>query len=527
MRGRAVGLGWILPLVFVAADIAGAAPWEKLVMPGDLATAHAELESDCTQCHQPFEATGERELCLVCHEDVASDLAASVGLHGLDPAIGEGACRACHPDHRGRDFDITGLDPDVFDHGFTDMPLEGAHAATDCGACHAAGERSREAATDCFSCHREDDSHEGRLGEDCGECHDAVAWKRAEFDHAQTRFALDGAHRDVGCAMCHVGAVYEETPSECVSCHRLDDSHEGGFGEDCGSCHTSEAWKRSAFDHDKTGFALEGHHETATCESCHVEPPGELELPESCVGCHRTDDAHRGSYGEECGDCHSAVEWKTSSFDHERDGGLALAGAHASATCRSCHVDSLETPLEAERCADCHRDDDPHEGGLDGDCGECHTEQLWSKDIRFDHDLAAFPLLGLHALVNCEECHLSPAFAKTDSRCVDCHRQGDPHESRLGPECASCHNPNGWPIWKFDHDLQTSFELHGTHIGAACESCHRTATAGPVRAASDCYSCHVSEDAHRGRFGRSCGSCHGEQDWEQATFGGRVPGGRR
>lgn len=30
---------------------------------------------------------------------------------------------------------------------------------------------------------------------------------------------------------------------DCVSCHRIDDVHDGQFGRDCGRCHGSESFK--------------------------------------------------------------------------------------------------------------------------------------------------------------------------------------------------------------------------------------------------------------------------------------------
>ena len=53
-------------------------------------------------------------------------------------------------------------------------------------------------------------------------------------------------------------------------------------------------------------------------------------------------------------------------------------------------------------------------------CERCHGDAGWDRDLFFEHDLTAFPLLGLHAVVACEQCHASPAFRDADSRCIAC-----------------------------------------------------------------------------------------------------------
>jgi len=219
--------------VLLSTGAANAIEWEKLVMPGDLAALHADLENDCQQCHRPFDASAEGQVCQVCHEEVSADLGAGTGYHGLDPRVGAQDCRSCHPDHRGRDFDLLGLDPATFDHAMTDMPLLGAHRAVACVECHEPEKKHHEASTDCVACHREDDSHQGTLGDDCGSCHEQATWRSTRFDHDTTDYPLVGG-------LCHPGGRYEQTPTDCASCHRLDDAHAGRFGTDCSTCHDPE-----------------------------------------------------------------------------------------------------------------------------------------------------------------------------------------------------------------------------------------------------------------------------------------------
>ena len=524
-RGALVVAGLAIALA-VAAPVR-AAQWERLVMPGKLAAPHADLESDCKNCHTGAEAGSESKLCRDCHEEVAADLANGGGFHGRSPAVAGTECRTCHPEHRGREFALIGLDRAAFDHATTDFELAGAHRRADCAGCHEAGAKFREAPSDCFACHEDDDAHAGEMGEKCGDCHEPAAWKPAKFDHDETEFPLVGEHRDVACGLCHVataggGTRYASTPKDCGSCHRLDDAHEGRFGPACGDCHDPGGWKRAEFDHSKTDFPLRGAHEKTACETCHVEPPGEVDLPTDCGSCHELDDPHRGSRGPKCATCHSEVSFARTRFDHEKESGFALEGAHAQAKCESCHPAGTQAKIEDQTCVGCHRADDAHAGQLTQrgvGCAECHGQEQWSHPIRFDHDLAGFPLLGLHAALACEACHVDARFADTPRTCVACHRQDDPHRKALGPACADCHNPNGWAVWSFDHDVRTTYPLHGKHAGLQCEACHVTPTDGAVRASRDCIDCHAEDDAHRGSFGRSCESCHSEEAWENARLG--------
>jgi hypothetical protein len=56
----------------------------------------------------------------------------------------------------------------------------------------------------CLQCHRDDDPHAGQFADRaCDDCHDTGSFRITGFDHAKTRYPLDGAHRSVACAACH------------------------------------------------------------------------------------------------------------------------------------------------------------------------------------------------------------------------------------------------------------------------------------------------------------------------------------
>jgi len=480
---------------------------ERLVSPGPLSEAH-EGEATCNECHVSFDRGAQATLCVECHEEVGRDIEAGTGFHGRAPEVDGAACRACHSEHLGRDADILNFTAEGFDHSFTDFALTGGHAEVACADCHAADTRYAEAPLDCATCHRDDDPHEGRLTKPCESCHTTSAWDaEIRFDHATTSFDLRGGHAETDCMSCHKGQQWEGLAADCASCHREDDAHEGRFGYECESCHTETSWTEVRFDHRTTGFALVGRHAPLECAACHgADKPDPA--PTTCIGCHRADDAHEGSLGTDCADCHSAASWTQTSFDHTRDTDFALLGAHASAECAACHEVSPAFTVPGMNCAECHREDDPHRGQLGDGCGSCHGVASWTGNVRFDHNFAAFPLLGAHAEAECADCHATAAYLDASTECVDCHREDDRHNGSLGPDCATCHAPVDWARVRFDHAEDTGFALTGAHEPLACASCHLRAAAGEYEASPRCISCHASEDKHRGSFGTDCSRCH-------------------
>jgi hypothetical protein len=491
---------------------------ERVMMPGPVISGHAEFESECTNCHARFSRAEQRDLCVACHTEIGQDLQTGTGFHSLSPDVAGQNCASCHTEHAGRDADVVGLVPEEFDHALTDFMLRDSHIEAKCEDCHTPDEPFHPVATTCVSCHLEDDTHMGNLGEDCQDCHRETEWADAFYDHeVESGYALTGAHAEVTCASCHIDEVYVDTPTECVGCHRDDDDHMGNNGIECQDCHTTNDWAETLFDHfARTGFALSGSHAGVECDSCHEGNNKLLQKPSSeCYSCHREDDHHDGINGTVCNDCHRATEWLDVSFDHDVDTDFPLNGAHAQIECADCHVEQIAVALPDTECIGCHTEDEPHEGQLGTDCASCHAEVHWDEGVRFDHDLAAFPLLGQHALNQCEDCHETPAFHDASEVCVDCHMEDDAHEARLGSDCAACHTPLDWLLWTFDHAEQTDFPLDGAHDGLQCESCHKTPVAdGSIAVSMTCISCHRGDDVHRGRYGTDCAECHTSESFD-------------
>ena len=136
----------------------------------------------------------------------------------------------------------------------------------------------------------------------------------------------------------------------------------------------------------------------------------------------------------------------------------------------------------------------------------------------FDHDLTSFPLIGMHAATQCEECHLSNEYGATKSECNICHAGDDVHKTRLGTDCETCHTPNSWMIWFFDHDKDTKFKIDGAHKELGCYDCHRTKSKGKLNASKDCIYCHRSQDIHNRQFGRHCGDCHSTKTFKDVNI---------
>jgi len=267
----------------------------------------------CDKCHQPAHAATQykvrHEECTDCHRDPHAGQFA-------DGAQGH-RCDTCHTVERFQPAKFT-----LSRHQQTRFPLEGAHVAVACGDCHRNSPALRDAAayrisdTGCTGCHA--DPHQpkvkgslaaspARMATACTECHSVRTWREvASFDHAQTRFALKGAHRAAECEECHRATalslgpkkvVFAGAPTACAGCHQ--DVHAGQFAavvekDGCESCHDNIVWKAGRFDHQKTSFSLQGAHERVPCRDCHrsrKEVNGRMVMfykptPKDCASCH-------------------------------------------------------------------------------------------------------------------------------------------------------------------------------------------------------------------------------------------------
>jgi hypothetical protein len=126
------------------------------------------------------------------------------------------------------------------------------------------------------------------------------------FDHAKSRFALDGAHARLACSGCHRPAErgtatlrLQGLPTACSGCHRdphADQFAAAGQGTACERCHTSASFAATRFDHGRdASYRLDGAHARLACAACHKPETRNGQtfvrykpLPSKCSACHAT-----------------------------------------------------------------------------------------------------------------------------------------------------------------------------------------------------------------------------------------------
>jgi hypothetical protein len=141
-----------------------------------------------------------------------------------------------------------------------------------------------------------------------------------------------------------------------------------------------------------------------------------------------------------------------------------------------------------------------------------------------------FPLVGEHAELDCDSCHVDAQYAGTPNLCIDCHLEElpDPHFSG---ECSTCHSPTSWQDIDFDHSLNDAADCQSCHLderptghySGQCSACHNTIDweqadfnhqAVDTR---DCQFCH-SADKPANHFQAQCSVCHNTTNWAQVNF---------
>lgn len=530
-RAAARAVGWML-LCALTAPVARAGPSGlvgvgEFVSPGPLSAPHAHLSgiTQCTECHAPGKGVAP-DRCMACHEEVERQVRTGDGFHR-----GRGSeCSSCHPDHQGADFPLTRIDEGNFAHGQeTGFSLKGAHSELRCTSCHTRGSWT-ELDPECSSCHEEPHLRESRARPlaTCDSCHTAHDWevesvRTSVLDHtdpAQVDFVLGGEHLDVGCTDCHEEALFVPTVHRgCDSCHA--DPHRVRFDRTCDDCHADEGWRPvPRFDHDLTGYALQGVHAQVRCASCHGDHATARLAHDACTDCH--DDVHRGQFGERgCGSCHSVqlAGFALDGFDHAQSA-FPLRGEHQEVACVDCHGEgpgARYVGVEHADCDSCH--EDIHEGQFEPTaCRVCHVEEGWGVED-FDHDRTDFPLIGNHQQAACADCHPDEQWSGIHHDfCEDCHTD-HPHGGAFEPPaCEGCHTPSDWLEVYFAHLEQAGFDLAPQHSTAPCLDCHEA----PDRFAglqTDCEGCH-RETQPFGHYPGSCEGCHQGSHWLPADLGG-------
>ena len=211
--------------------------------------------------------------------------------------------------------------------------------------------------------------------------------------------------------------------------------------------------------------------------------------------------------GLDCAACHTPEGWALpaslrgpAGFDHDRTG-FPLRAGHRTAACAACHAGQGAAP---RACSGCHAD--AHGGKLGQHCDGCHSVGSFRlTDALGLHARTRLPLTGMHALVDCADCHRRSGdvrFAGTPPQCFACHERdyrrpgihpvhdGSSGSAALPRDCEQCHRTSAFtpayiepgrflggsaaalsPLSAAEHD-RAFVVSHGPHRGAPCTLCH-------------------------------------------------------
>ena len=483
-----------------------------------LGAAHAQTR--CSECHTARLGTKKpSRACAACHAR-KNGHKQRFAQFGNPPR-----CELCHTP--------SNWHPGGFDHDRkTRFDLSGRHATATCRACHRGQkpdefERFDPDTVGCMGCHAHKGVHGGqRSDSSCLECHQTAGRRdikktavAAFHEGEESSFPLVEGHSDVACATCHPDGASGSTARNCGDrCHE-DSLHRKSLGPDCNRCHVSGIWAATRFEHgEDTSWPLRGKHaQGVPCASCH--PARQYaDTPKKCSasGCHKKDDIHAGTLGDQCERCH--VETGELIFNHGTMSSFALEGGHAQARCSACHPNNLFKPRTA-RCFGCHPEPEKHAGMYGDSCATCHTVDSW-RDIESTHDVGSFALRGAHDRVPCTRCHVDGRrLGGSGDLCITCHRNDDIHSNSLSPRCGECHTQWSFAPARFDHSAVGCF-LTGGHRIMPCYDCHKSGQFGGISA--QCYGCHLDAARAAGDHankGPLCSNCHNPGYWLPAFRG--------
>jgi hypothetical protein len=155
-----------------------------------------------------------------------------------------------------------------------------------------------------------------------------------------------------------------------------------------------------------------------------------------------------------CENCHTYTSWEPirskPEFNHDQTN-YPLRGMHQKVGCTQCHT-SLIFKNTSTSCADCHAD--IHRRQFGSNCESCHTVKGWNVSLNaIRNHQNRFPLIGAHALVECDECHKGAAsgqFLGLSTACYSCHQQDfltpvlNHVAAGFSTNCETCHTMDSW-----------------------------------------------------------------------------------
>jgi hypothetical protein len=366
------------------------------------------------------------------------------------------------------------------------------------------------------------------------------------------------------CTKCHVLGE-KETTSKCLECHKEIKnliSQKKGYhvssevnGKKCAECHGEHfgrdfkmiRFDDKKFNHQLSGYKLEGKHATIKCADCHKtefiknkisQKKGDsyLGLGTECLSCHQ--DFHQNTLSANCISCHDLNAFRPApKFNHAKTK-FVLAGKHQTVSCEKCHKTEQRNGqkfqvfkgLEFASCTNCH--EDIHQNKFGNDCLKCHTV-LSFREVKslgsFNHNKTDFPLLGKHVSVDCKKCHKTSVTQPLKHKlCTDCH--ADYHEKQFAkngktPDCIECHSVEGFSpsTFGFDKHNLTKFKLEGAHMATPCFTCHKkNEKLNFANLGNRCIDCH--ENIHKNFMDEKyipegdCKICHSVSVWNEISF---------
>ncbi|AFK05674.1 hypothetical protein Emtol_0159 (plasmid) [Emticicia oligotrophica DSM 17448] len=499
---------------------------------------------NCKTCHTTLNFKKGSPNCASCHTDLHNNTV------GKD-------CARCHSTQNWIVSNITKL------HEETSFPLTGVHATIDCKKCHQSetNVRFNPIGLECKDCHTKDfkaavnPNHQKlNLSTDCASCHTATPnWKPAKFLEHDKFYPLTGAHATIAkdCEKCHINGNFNNTPTECVGCHKTDFNQTANpnhpklnLSTDCASCHTTKpSWNPASFPVHDNFYPLTGAHKSIAnnCVECHKG--NYKNTSNDCNSCHNTafnkttNPNHKAiGISPDCASCHSTNPgWSPARFDSHNNF-YPLTGGHTTIRCNDCHKGSYKnTPTDCNACHNTNYQktvNPSHQAfGFSTECSSCHTTNPSWRPARFDAHNNFFPLTGAHASVSCQECHKGGNYKNTPKDCNSCHNAAyktakSPEHAAMGlsTDCASCHTTNpGWKPSTFNHNV--FYPLTGGHavVASNCASCHK----GDVKnTPKDCNACHndnfkrsVNPNHNTLNLSTDCASCHTTNpSWRPTSF---------
>jgi hypothetical protein len=394
------------------------------------------------------------------------------------------------------------------------------------------------------------------LSTDCASCHREIPnWTTSTFPNHDAVYPLTGAHAAIAkdCEKCHIGGNYNNTPTECVGCHKSDfnkttnPSHTRlGISTDCASCHsTKPGWNPASFAIHSNYYVLTGAHASLAtdCAKCHK---GNYNTKfNDCNACHTSDfkkavnpNHQTLNFSTDCASCHTtAPNWSPATYAAHNTF-YPLTGTHASLRCNECHKGGnyINTPKDCNGCHNANyvatKNPSHVQFKISTDCATCHTTKAGWLPATFTEHNSFYPLTGGHANIKCTDCHKNGVYANTTKDCNACHNANyksakNPDHAGIGisTDCATCHTTNsGWRPSTFDHNKYWAFTGAHVAIKSNCVLCHKNGSTKGTP--TDCNSCHndvykSSKNPNHEAIGLStdCATCHTTNaGWKPTSF---------